>query len=203
MKKGQATIFIVIGIVLFLIILITIFLRAGIIKKATVSQLVTSLSFEKQVEEVKNYVRSCLESTTNTAIDMLNTASIESYEEYERQIALIVKAKFPQCTDFSKFKGVKVENEKLNNVTVKFSEDKKSLYVEADYNLDVIKGKKSAKISNIATEINFKVSCCIPVEVDNDCIYNGGTITVTNECGATYTIHNGDSLKVGDICVAC
>ena len=178
-------------------------MRAGIIKKATVSQLVTSLSFEKQVENVRNYVESCLKRTAEESLKRLNTASIDTYEEYARQIASLTKFKLPKCTDFSRFKGLEIKNEKIKNVTAVFSEDKKSLYIEAEYSLDIKRGKKEAKIGNVDTEIDFKLSCCIPVEVNRDCVYEGETITVTNECGATYTINQGDSLKYGEICRAC
>jgi hypothetical protein len=90
-KRGQLTLFVVLGIILVLAVALVIFFRSSLLKSSSEGEISESLSVSMDVEDVRSYIQKCLEAelydTTNFVSLQGGYFSIPDYSlEYSIEI---------------------------------------------------------------------------------------------------------------------
>ena len=158
-KKGQITLFIVLGIVILLVFLFVYFLESGYISKT--KNFAKSFGLISDKDAVKNFVDSCMEETGKNALTLVglqggyvlpkNYAEIENirvnYGYYEKKNVLVTKEALeeeikkyfelfmPACVD-----DLKNYNLVKENMTVNASVSEMLVSMNARYPISIVKG---------------------------------------------------------------
>ncbi|MBI4153746.1 hypothetical protein HY501_00260 [Candidatus Woesearchaeota archaeon] len=196
LKRGQITLFIVVGIVIVLSIILVVVLRGSLLKATTEQELGKALSFTDSVSGVKNVVDACLEESLKKGVAQLGNKKVDNYEA---ELGQVVQGELYRCIDFSQLSVTVLK--KTPEVTVSLSEDRSRMIAELDYELIVKRGEEEERLREFSTELSLFTECCVPVSVDSECrAKESGEFRV---CVSQYNLREGDSLMVGGECLAC
>lgn len=197
-KRGQITIFIIVGVVLIAIIALTLALRTDIAKSAVKKAASLTESFATKANNVQVIAEDCLKSKLQEAVILYGNRKVENYEA---ALADHIKNSMPICLDFSSVEGVDVSRQGDLKVFVELNSDKSAVTATAAVNIEVERGDDHQSIEDIFAEVNFAKRCCVPVRVDSDCeAENSGTYKA---CGFVFEVEEGNSLKRDGECIAC
>jgi|SRR3989338_543681 len=198
LKRGQITIFIILGIVLIAIIGAVLFLRTDIAKTTIKKAVSLTESFTSKTNEVQGIAEDCLKSKLSEATVLYGNKKVENYEQ---AISDQIKSSLPTCLDFSSVDGVDVSREGTINVVTELSSDKSSLSATATVNIEIDRNTDHQTIEDVYAEYSFTRRCCVPVEVSSDCKAKiAGNFKV---CGFLFDITEGQALDQGGECLAC
>lgn len=197
-KRGQITIFIIIGIVLIAIIALTLGLRTDLAKSAVKKAASLTESFATKSDNVKVIAEDCLKSKLQEAVILYGNRKVE---DYEKALANQIESSIPVCLDFSSVDGVDVNREGNIEIVTELNADKSAVSATATLNIEINHNEDHQTIENVYAEVSFAKKCCVPVRVDSDCMSkDSGTYKV---CGFVFEIQDGDSLGRGGNCLAC
>ncbi|MBI2667312.1 hypothetical protein HYX17_00915 [Candidatus Woesearchaeota archaeon] len=190
-KRGQATILVVLGIVLIALIAFFLFISGKI-------------SLKPQPEEfpdVELYLQRCLDDTVKIGQGI----AIKS-DDFKSSLEEYIKTNLPlKCNDFSKFSGYNINAEAVNDVKVVLIQDK-NLIVEVDWPVRITKGDKIISLNKFVSKTSLKISFCFPIIVDRNC--KAIESKQINVMGIQKKFNIGDKVSFnikgsGDVCVAC
>lgn len=197
-KRGQITIFIILGIVIIAIIGAVLFLRTDIAKSTIKKAVSLTESFTSKASEVQSIAEDCLKSKLQEATVLYGSKKVE---DYEAAISNQIKNSLAACLDFSSIEGIDVSREGDIDVVAELSTDKSSISATAKVNIEVSRGKDHQSIEEVYAEYSFAKRCCVPVEVSSNCkAKNAGQFKV---CGFLFDVSEGQSLDKGGECLAC
>lgn len=195
-KRGQITLFIIVGIVIIIAIALVVVLRSSLLKASSQQAVSKTLSFSDSVEEVKHVVDTCLENSLKKGVVQLGNRRTE---EYESELAQVVQSELYRCADFSQLSVDVVRS--TPSVTISLSEDRSKVIADADFELVVKRGADVERLQSFSQELELFTDCCVPVAVDSQCrAKEDGEFRV---CVSQYTLQEGDSLMSGGECLAC
>jgi len=131
MKKGQITLFMILGLVIVIIIGLFFFLKSDIIKSALEKGVQTGIIIPQKIKSIYGFVEECITSTSNDALERIgkqggyiiptkdstslgipyyinhNKTNIPSKEKIEKEIEKYINNQLPFCTknfvDFPEF----------------------------------------------------------------------------------------------------
>ncbi|MBU1201427.1 MAG: hypothetical protein KJ583_06175 [Nanoarchaeota archaeon] len=153
MRKGQTTIFVILGIVFIITI--------GLLLQAYKESLPkTTIAIESDNKpRIKLFVESCLESTIKEGLVMMGYQSQNNPGFEKNQIEEYLKNhlqnNFKNCTqDFSIFKDTGITINHSSYASFVFVKDT-SILVQLDYPLTIIEENQEIKLEKFATEISF------------------------------------------------
>lgn len=175
-KKGQVTIFIIVGIVLVVAISMGIILRKDIAQKIQDVKISQSTALQQEVEKTRPFVEDCLQSAAEDAVLKVvarggynvpkNSVQYDSYtvpiyfnkgketvpsmQNIAQEIAIAIKNDVPSCANF-KAAGMPVKALKRPEVTI--TAGKKIINIGMEWPLTVGTDAESATISEFSTEI--------------------------------------------------
>lgn len=199
LKRGQITIFIILGIVIIAIIGFVLALRTDIVKSTVQKAASLAQSFTSQANEVQGIAEDCLKLKLQEATVLLGNKKLENYED---AVSGQIKGSLAVCLDFSSVENVDVSREGDISVITELSPDKSSISATATVNLEVSSGKDHQSIGEIYAEYSFVKRCCVPVKVDSGC--SSKDVGIYNVCGFEFNIQEGDSVfDMGGNCIAC
>jgi|GEM_PF-2738428 len=147
LKRGQVTIFIILGIVIVIAVVFGIALRKDIAKVVKGTESREEMSFQEQANEVKKHVDDCLEDALKDAVFNSNVGSspsITSFDDYYAQIAILVEDKVEKCINLNQFRPLIIRREPEMEV--------------------IVYGDAKVPPTKIAAEAKFKVN----IERDTD-----------------------------------
>lgn len=202
-KRGQITIFIVVGIFIVATIILVAVLKGGTIKNAIESQLGTSTSFKDEVNNVEVIVQDCLDrSMMKTFTDI----AIVKSKDYQGDFAKVLETSMIGCLNFSDVKadvvyGAALSQNDLGDFSIAYSADKNIIKAIAKMDIAISDGKNTGRLNEFYSELNIIPNCCIPAQVDGSCAVEEAVKTVS--CGRIYDLKIGDSLKARGACLAC
>lgn len=198
MKRGQVTIYIIIGIVIVSVIFLSIFLYSKFSETATDIVEEQTLTFKQQVAQVEEKVQRCLEESSEKAVlDLTDKTVID----YEQQLADEIKIRVEQCSNFETYAGLSINPGQITQLDATLSNDKGAVTVEMTRPMKIISGEQEAKLNDFSVEVKLKKSCCMPVEVDSDCrAVEAGEYSA---CGILLVLEAGQKAQLGGDCVAC
>ncbi len=197
-KRGQVTAFVAIGIIIVVVIALLFLLRGQIMRTAGAKEKITAVSFLDEVEEVRTHIDTCLETSFKESVAYHADRAVE---DYEREVADDTLDRFKECMFLDQFRSVDVVAEGSPEIEVEFQQDSKVMYATLYYELKVIRGDQEELLEEFSTSIPLSQKCCVPVEVNGDCISKEEV--VHRVCGFLFDIKEGDSLIRGGKCIAC
>ncbi|MEK6816765.1 MAG: hypothetical protein AABY09_04070 [Nanoarchaeota archaeon] len=202
-KRGQITIFIVVGIFIVATIILVAVLKGGTIKTAIESQLGTSGTFNDKVKAVEDNVQSCLNLGMRETFSRLANAKSKDYQD---EFAKVLETNMIGCLNFSGIDaeviyGPSLGSYDLGDFTITYGAGNSLIKATANMDIVVKDEKNTAKIKDFYSELSIIPEDCIPAEVDGDCLVEDAVRMVS--WGRIYNLEKGDSLKAGGVCLAC
>lgn len=201
-KKGQITIFVILGILILAIAIIAVYITQKS-KEAKLQEGLTETSrLPIEMQEEKTSIEECMSEVLQEAAIKLginggyindkpektinylgfDVAYVEaiSKEKIESELGDYIKSEFGRCKD----------NAKVNDATVTLDLDK--ITAEAEMPVTLTSGETSAKISHFSTESGIKLGTMINIaeniQKDKDCVSCLMEETLQNNMKATINI---------------
>jgi hypothetical protein len=196
-KRGQLTIFIILGIVILVII--------GVLFYVIYSPRALQTSPE-EFSDVQKYVDACVESTLDDAVRFCGG---DRCKDYENNIADYITANLQLCTNFAvDFPTTEIIPKGTISATVTLNADKTLINAVVLYPITVKKGGQTKILERFYAEISFVTKACIPILVDSNCIaLEDKTFTMEADgIKTTWEIKQGDDLRIygsAGVCPAC
>ena len=193
-KRGQTTIFIILGIVLLAVIAIFYFI-GGKISLINIQP--------EEFPDVESYIQGCLDDVVKVGqgIAVKSDNFKSSLEDY-------VKTNLPlKCNDFSRFTNYNIEVGELTNVESTLRPNK-DLVVEVTWPIKILKNGKITSLNNFISKDVLLINFCFPIIVDNydNCISQESKTVNTGGISKNFKIGDKVSFNLkgaGDVCVAC
>ncbi|MFH1455791.1 MAG: hypothetical protein ABIF40_02470 [archaeon] len=198
-KRGQATIFIILGIVLILLVILFFVFRSGLVSDIVETEIISGLGFSAQVEEVNAHVESCLKLTLRDAVTNLGSYHVASYESL---VSEYIRDNIFDCINLDSFEDLDITTGTLSSVTTIMSNDETLISSTMDYKLTISKNDNTQSLTEFYAQIELVQNCCVFVEVDSSCIAQESGV-YTDTCGMSWSIAVGQSMKAGGVCFAC
>ncbi len=172
MKKGQITIFIIVGIIVVAAIFLALYLRGQVGTDVSQSQLAARAGLSQDVAEVWDDIYNCVQSTSEEAVLLVaeqggymlppkNSLSVQdsliaygykggkdvvpSLSVVKEEVSDYVEIFLPLCVDFSLFPKFKVTETEPKVKSVTITDDKVS--VSVDYKVQLVKGTETTTLS--------------------------------------------------------
>ncbi|MFA5887186.1 MAG: hypothetical protein WC852_00555 [Candidatus Nanoarchaeia archaeon] len=160
-KRGQITIFIILGIVIIIAVIFGVVMRKEIVKAVSSSEDKEAISFSEQSAEVKKHVEGCLEQSLNDAVFNSNigsSPSITSFDDYYAQIAILVKDKAEECINFNQFKPLIITRDQEMALTVYGDTNvpPTKIVAEAKFKVDISKEPDQSSYSEFIVTLPLK-----------------------------------------------
>ena len=197
-KRGQITIFIIIGIVIITIIGLTIAFRTEFAKSAVRKAASLTESFTTKANTVQTIAEDCLKSKLQEAVILYGNRKVE---DYELAVSEHIKSAMTVCLDFSSVDGVDVSRQGDITVISELNAGKSSISSTAKLNIAVEHSEDYQSIEEVYAEVNFAKRCCVPVKVDSDCLSKDSGLYKV--CGFVFDVQEEQSLQKGGECLAC
>ncbi|MDI6737358.1 MAG: hypothetical protein QME12_02460 [Nanoarchaeota archaeon] len=179
-RRGQVTIFIIVGIILVAAITMGIVLRKDIAQKIQVVKITQSAALQQEVGRVRPFVEDCLQSAAEDAILKIyskggynapkKTVSYDYYtipvyfdkgkeavpamQDIANEIAFAIKANVPSCANFN---AAGISAKALKRPEVDVSIGKKLISISMDWPIQVEAGEASATVSEFSTEVKADI----------------------------------------------
>ncbi len=205
-KKGQITVFVILGIVVIAVIILLVTLTGIFSSSKAQSEVKSVSSFQQDVGSVKIIVSNCLRKSIQDAFPKLVKVSVNDESDYLKKLEKEVGIHITTCVKPNSFSYLKSKVKFVSNVPkadITFSSNKDSFNAKLDYEITVERGSNSNTLKSFSVQIPLTSKCCIPVSVSSKskCVAKGsGTFNV---CGFEYKVKKGDSLLEGGNCLAC
>lgn len=180
-KKGQITIFIIIGIVLLLIIGVYFLVTSDFAEKTLRRSSLEEVPLD--IQPIKAYIDSCIEQTLIPGVYLLGlqggyiylpekklkqpdyeiayslykgNRNLVSISTMEKQISEYMDKELPLCLDLSLFEqqGFTIIDDKINTDTT-ISED--NIFVDIDYNLEIEKQETRYKLERFSATVPIRL----------------------------------------------
>jgi hypothetical protein len=191
-KRGQVTIFIIIGIVVLIVI--------GVVFFIIYSPVAPQISPE-QFSEVQKYVDSCVEQTMRDGVVYLGRGP---HADYNKALAEYVTEYLVYCPNFTAdFPELEVLPKDIVSVEVSLNQDKSMVSAVVVYPISVKKGSYTKTLERFYAEYALINKYCADVNVDSDCKSTSDTPVTTKVAGLTFTFNKGDFVGISDKCIAC
>jgi hypothetical protein len=196
-KRGQLTIFIIIGIVILIILGVVFFVvySPGSVRTPP-----------DDFSDVQNYVDACVESSLKDAVRICGG---DLCSDYNNNVSDYIKSNLPLCVDFANdFPSIEVTPRGSVSATVSVSPDRSLVSAVVYYPVTVVKGDMTKVLDRFYAELDLVERACIPVAVDANCrAMEDRTFNIQVEgLTTTWVIRRGDDLRsYGDLanCPAC
>ncbi|MCK4589765.1 MAG: hypothetical protein KAT77_04930 [Nanoarchaeota archaeon] len=172
-KRGQITIFIIIGVILLIAVALILLLRSTTVEKELEVEEKAAQELPSELAPIESYIQSCLEKASEEALwqvgaqggyinipdpkttfqgqdlPYLLDGTISNYptlSEIERQTADKIVEKFENCSDLSIFEKIGFNITKLGATQVNITIANESTFIKLTYPLSIKKGKSETKI---------------------------------------------------------
>lgn len=155
LKRGQVTIFIILGIVVVVAVVFGIALRKDIAKAVKGTETKETMSFQEQAGEVKKHVEDCLEKAL---LDARNQQpALRQYmlpEQYNEELAAAIKQRFEACLGFRQFEGLEITEGDIIGVETSTNNARTERSAVAHLDVTIKKGSDSASFSEFEASVS-------------------------------------------------
>ena len=191
-KRGQVTIFIIIGIVVLIVIGVVFFILYSPVAPQIVPE---------QFSEVQKYVDSCVEQTMRDGVVYLGRGL---HPDYNKALAGYVSEYLVYCPNFTAdFPELEIIPKDVVSVEVSLNQDKSKVSAVIAYPISVKKGSYTKTLERFYAEYDLITNYCADVNVDSDCKSTSGALVTAKVAGMTFTFNKGDFVGISDKCIAC
>lgn len=181
-KRGQITLFIILGIFLVTIIVLTVYFRTSLLKEGE-TELQKQLAMPAEIREVRNQIQNCLEIVSEEGLIFLglqggyintlmqsvymdnfaigygyvdNEITLPSMEEIQLELGDYINQEIVECFTPEDYPSLEIK-EYVPNTLVEFTENK--VILSTEYRLDVSKDTDTYIIEtpyNVDYDVRFK-----------------------------------------------
>lgn len=191
-KRGQITIFIIIGIVILLVLAVVYF----VIYSPRQPEIPP-----EQFSDVQKYVDSCVEQTLRDGVTRLGRGP---NLDYEGSLAGYVKTYLVYCPNFTAdFPELVVRPKDIVSVDVTLASDKSMVSAVVTYPISISKGSYTRNLERFYAEYSLVERGCASVPVNTNCRYTGSDTVTVKVTGITFTFNTGDFVGISGVCIAC
>ncbi|MDI6737671.1 MAG: hypothetical protein QME12_04090 [Nanoarchaeota archaeon] len=160
-KRGQVTIFIILGIIIIVAIVFGISMRKQIAKAVAGTETLEALSFTEQSQMVKEHVEDCLKEALVDAVFNSNVGAspgITSFEDYYAQVAILVEDHAERCINLNQFRPLIIR--RVNEMVVAVYGDIKipptKIAAEAKFKVHIEEGANTASFDTFTVTLPLK-----------------------------------------------
>ncbi len=192
-KRGQLTIFIIIGIVILLVLGIIFFMMY----KPKPPQVVP-----EQFSDVQKYVDGCVEQTLRDGITFLGRGP---NPDYNNNLADYIKQYLVYCPNFTAdFPDLEVRQKDIVSVAVSMNDDKSLVSAVVVYPVVVTKSGYTKTLERFYAEYPLVAEYnCASVPVDAACKAKISSPLTVKVGAITFTFKPDDFVGIGNTCIAC
>ncbi len=191
-KRGQLTIFIILGMVILAVLVLVFFLLYRPSPLGVVPE---------QFSSVQEYVDSCVEQTLRDGVTALGRGPNLNYEA---ALADYIKNYLVYCPNFTvDFPDLIVRPKDIVFVSASLSNDKSLVSTIVIYPITVRKGVYTKTLERFYAEYNLINHDCASVPVDAECKAQISAPVTVKVAGITLTFKPGDFVGLGNTCIAC
>lgn len=189
-KRGQVTIFIVVGIIILVLVVLAFYFYREAIP-------IVQKPFTES-EDVREYVQSCVDQTVSKGIETLAKGEFASYEQ---ELESYINTYLALCLDFSAFPDLVITYKGDVSSKVSLSDDMTFLDAVVFIPITVQKGKQKAEYESFQYSYDFQKRDCVHIRVDANC--QALESKTTKAAGIIWTYNVGDYVMAGGNCIAC
>lgn len=194
-KRGQLTIFIIIGMVILFVLAIVFFLVYKPLKEPETPP--------EQFADVKNYVDACVKQTLRDGVNKLGRGP---HTDYNKALEDYMKTYVVYCPNFTAdFPDMSITPKDVISVKVTLNNDQSLVSAVVVYPITITRGAFTKTLDNFYGDYTLVEKACAAVPINNriDCRYSGSSSTTVKVSGITFTYNPGDFVGVGGTCIAC
>ncbi|MEA3378945.1 MAG: hypothetical protein U9Q69_04885 [Nanoarchaeota archaeon] len=147
-KRGQLTLFIILGIIIIAGVILIFFLKSDMLKKSTEREITSAMSLSESVSAVENIVQGCLDEALTKSFFKCGVANAENYQNCLKQN---IKSNLYECMDFEDV-SAEVYAGELENLKVSFGAGGKKIVADAEINILIKVGKDSERVKHFYSE---------------------------------------------------
>lgn len=151
-KRGQVTVFVIIGIVIIIAIIMGVVFRQAIFKSSTEAEVSKTTTFTSDTAGVKAYVEDCIGEKLDEAFYNFAGSNIATKEEYLLAVGHFVEDRAKTCLRFSQFSGLNIDIEEPITAEASLDEQMKVLSAIVKFKLNIEKDGKVETISEFHAE---------------------------------------------------
>jgi len=179
MKRGQVTIYVILGLVIFIAAGIIFFLKYDILNSITLKEGQKIINVPPQVQVVYDYVQDCVETGTSNALYIIgqnggyfitpelstlgdipyyfidNNSYVPTKEDIEKEISKYINAELPLCID--DFKNLTEFRINQGNINTKTYVGNDKVLVSIRYLLNIQKGDISYQLEDFSYELKLRL----------------------------------------------
>lgn len=154
LKRGQVTIFIILGIIIIVAIVFGISMRKQIAAAVTGTETSEALSFTEQTQEVKKHVEDCLKESFIEAKDSMPPLNIAP-EENNAALETATKERTIPCLNFRQFGGLDIiENKEEMVVEISRNSKLTAITATAQFELLITQGESNQRFNNFEISLS-------------------------------------------------
>lgn len=179
-KRGQVTVFMIIGLVIIFVLFILVYFKSVQVKKIGKE---TEGILDLDINNIKNFVDNCVKDVGEDSLELAGKQGgyteikdnmlatfygffpyiydegnnkLISKKEMQNQISLYINEYLPECiNNFSSFKGLNIKQGKIETQTLI---GKKDVTVVVDYPIKIMKKDSEIEISKFTSNFNIRLS---------------------------------------------
>ena len=155
-KRGQVTAFVILGIVIIIVIVLGVAFRKTLFQSAAEAEMQEASSFTEEVDKVQVHIENCVEKSLREAIGYFATSEVESWEDYEQDVADYVANGVQECLEFSRFYGLKITRDGKINTEAFMDGGRTLITAIAEFDVDIERGVNKETLSKFHAEVPLK-----------------------------------------------
>lgn len=196
-KRGQITIFIVVGIFIVATIILVAVLKGGTIKNAIEKGLSSTGSLDAVVDDVNSIIQGCFDKAMQESFRRM---AVGKFNDYSKEFGNILESELLKCVNYDSIQATVVASD-IDNLNILISPDSTQIKAEMKYNVLIKKDNEVRRLDTFYSQLSIIPQCCIPVEVGDGCLAVRSVKAIS--CGRIFDITAGESLDDGGKCGAC
>lgn len=156
MKRGQVTVFVILGIIVIIAVILGFVLRQSFTESAAEAETKEIISFSDEVRDVRKHVEDCIGQALEDSWVLCNKPTIANEREFTDCAEYIVEDRTGACLDFSQFKMVKVIKEEDIRAYVNLDSKRTLLSATMESKIKIEKDENSETLSEFTSELLLK-----------------------------------------------
>ncbi|MDD4878673.1 MAG: hypothetical protein PHO02_06610 [Candidatus Nanoarchaeia archaeon] len=155
LKRGQVTIFIILGIIIIAAIVFGISMRKQIAAAVSGTETSDALSFTEQSQMVKEHVEDCLKESLKVSVDSpFFTDRYLPLEQYKSELASLVKENTDNCINFNEFPVLEISKGNKFDVEIVLNEKMTQITAIAYLDIAMTKGEDKMRFSEFSASLS-------------------------------------------------
>ena len=155
MKRGQVTVFVILGIIVIIAVILGFVLRKSFTESAAEAETKEIISFADEVREVRKHVEDCMGQALEDSVPYFSNKNIPDYDTYLKEVAKFVSERTEVCLKLSQFANLKITKEDITIETV-MDEKRTLLSATAMFDVKIERNGEQETLSEFHAEVPLR-----------------------------------------------